>query len=159
MAVETLQFNNSNTKLSLPADKVEWDSLLKYRFFPDVASTIPEESEQAGLPKLEETISSTELDFEERKLLRYLVYDLYDFYFLDYSVPAEINNDAIASRFGDLKVDYIRKTRLALALSMAGLSATMIAGLLMLPHPYNLASLALCGPLFVSTYGLITQNN
>lgn len=154
---QTIQFSISNTKLSLPTDKIEWESLTKYRFSSDLIPTTSEEIETNDLPKLEETISATELDFEERKLLQYLVYDFYDVYFLDYSSPAEINESTITSRFGDLKVDHIKKTRLALALAASGLSVAMIAGLLTLPSEYKLAALALCGPLFVSTYGLITQ--
>lgn len=154
---QTLQLNISNTKLSLPTDKVAWDSFQNVRLSPDVVPSIPDGSEQAGLPELEETISTTELDFEDRKLLQYFVYDIYDVYFLDYSIPSEINIEGVALRFGDLKIDYLKRTRLALALATTGLSVAMIVGLLTLPKPYNLAVLALCGPLFVSTYGFITQ--
>lgn len=80
-----------------------------------------------------------------------------EYYLIDFSLPSEENVNAFCLAHVDLKVDYLKKTRLALALAASGLTVAMIASLLLLPKPYNLASLALCGPLFVSTYGLLTQ--
>ena len=80
-----------------------------------------------------------------------------EIYLLDYSLPTDINTNASSIRYGDLKVDYLKKTRLALAISAAILSVSMVTALIALPYPYKIGALALCGPLFVSTYGLVTQ--
>jgi len=102
--------------------------------------------------------SSTELDPEN--IFEFSVEDVYPFYLFDFSVPSEINTDAYALMFGDFQIELIRKTRAPLALATSGLSAAIVAALLGLPSPYNIASaIALGGPLFVSTYGLLTQKN
>lgn len=105
------------------------------------------------------TVGSSILDLGQvdlRSLEIIIIRDV-EFYLLDYSAPSEINMNVLSMRYGDLKVDHLKKTRLALALSASILSMSMIAALIALPYPYKVGALALCGPLFVSMYGLVTQ--
>lgn len=114
--------------------------------------------------------SSIGLDPETMKLLSPILDDTGEIEFtfqesepiflFDFSLPAEINTEQYSTRFGEIKVDQLRKTRLPLKLSVVGLSVSIIAALFTLPYPYNWASaIALGGPLFVSSYGLLTQKN
>jgi len=116
------------------------------------------------------SFSSIGLDPETMKLLSPIIDDAVDIEFefqesepiflFDYSLPAEINTESHSTRFGEIKLEKLRKTRLPLKLSIAGLSVSIIAALLTLPYPYNWASaIALGGPLFVSSYGLLTQKS
>jgi hypothetical protein len=153
MSIDTSQFVVNNSKI--PIELVDPKKDLK---------TTKELFEQSTDVNAEDIESSSKGEFQpfefssvDLRSLELFVADLYDLYVVDYSLPPEINIDGLSLRFGDLKIDYLKKTRLVLALTASGLTIAMIASLLMLPKPYNLASLALCGPLFVSTYGLITQ--
>lgn len=139
-----------------------------YRVPFDLQNDIKTRSKESSKDQLIENLEESSLmganifpvmdwDIEDLRSLQFFITDEYPTYLFDYSLPSEINIEGFTLRFGDLKVDHIKKTRLALALATASLSTAMIVGLLTLPPPYNLASLALCGPLFVSTYGLVTQ--
>lgn len=120
----------------------------------------PQSDEQKETPELSSTneaFYTRDLDLDSLRSLQLLVVNEYPLYLIDYSFPSEINTDGFALRFGDLKVDYLKKTRLALAISTTILSISLVTAVLALPYPYKIGALALCGPLFVSTYGLVTQ--
>ena len=101
-----------------------------------------------------------ENDDVNAKNIQFMVQELEPTYVIELYAPLELNIDADSLRFnGDIKIELLpKKTRLALAIAAASLSASLLAALIALPPPYNVASaIALGGPLFVSSVGLLTQ--
>lgn len=148
---------NFRPLIDFTKDMSPFKETLELKDFQWDETTKSEETSATDVDQFSNEMSIWDADPESLRSLQIFVFDQYPLYLIDYSFPAEMNEDGFSMRFGDLKVDYLKKTRLALVFSASGLSITMVVALLTLPHPYNLASLALCGPLFVSTYGLLTQ--
>ncbi len=124
---------------------------------------IHEAGEKSGLitvPQMPElwkqaVVQMDEYDPDMEKLLQYVITSL--MYYVE-RTPIPMNQQQNISL--DVRIDFLKKTRLPLTLTAATFSTLIVASIFGLPFPYGLiASIAFCGPLFVSLYGLKTQQN